>query len=96
MCSGHGETWGLSVNEAMNFSIPIVVSNAVGCTDDLVINGVNGFTFELDDENDLTAKLDKLLTMSKKERQQIGQQSIAKINEYNYQNIVQGFQQIVK
>ena len=27
MCSGIGETWGLSVNEAMNFSLPVIVTS---------------------------------------------------------------------
>ena len=43
MCSGMGETWGLSVNEAMNFSLPIVITETCGSSYDLVENGVNGF-----------------------------------------------------
>ena len=46
MCSGMGETWGLSVNEAMNFEKPIVVSKTCGCCSDLVKHGENGFSFE--------------------------------------------------
>lgn len=96
MCSGHGETWGLSVNEAMNFSLPIIVSEAVGCTDDLVNIGVNGFTFKLDDENDLVDKLHLLLTKSKKERQEMGQQSMVRVSKNNFQSIEQGFRQLVE
>jgi glycosyltransferase involved in cell wall biosynthesis len=40
------ERWGLVVNEAMNFSLPIVVSDRVGCGPDLVRPGVNGEVFE--------------------------------------------------
>ena len=40
------EPWGLVVNEAMNFSLPIVVSDRVGCGPDLVTSGVNGEVFE--------------------------------------------------
>jgi glycosyltransferase involved in cell wall biosynthesis len=36
MCSGQGETWGLSTNEAMNFGVPVVLSDMVGCAADLV------------------------------------------------------------
>ncbi len=46
MCSGAGETWGLSVNEAMNFEKPVIVSRTSGCGADLVKNGENGFLFE--------------------------------------------------
>src|SRR5205814_1609538 len=30
------ETWGLVVNEAMHFGLPVIVSDAVGCAADLV------------------------------------------------------------
>ena len=48
MASSFGETWGLSVNEAMNFKLPIVVSNLTGSSSDLVCSNKNGYTFELD------------------------------------------------
>jgi glycosyltransferase involved in cell wall biosynthesis len=37
------ETWGLVVNEAMHFGLPVVVSDKVGCAADLVHPGRNGF-----------------------------------------------------
>jgi glycosyltransferase involved in cell wall biosynthesis len=37
------ETWGLVVNEAMNFGLPVVVSDKAGCAADLVRPGRNGF-----------------------------------------------------
>lgn len=46
MCSGIGETWGLSVNEIMNFEKPVLVSKICGCSVDLVKEGINGYTFE--------------------------------------------------
>jgi glycosyltransferase involved in cell wall biosynthesis len=45
LCSGVGETWGLSVNEAMNFDLPVVVSRTSGCSGDLV-GRESGATFE--------------------------------------------------
>ncbi len=36
------EPWGLTVNEAMAASLPIIVSDRVGCVDDLVRDGLNG------------------------------------------------------
>lgn len=35
--SDHGETWGLVVNEAMASGLPCIVSDAVGCGEDLVL-----------------------------------------------------------
>jgi glycosyltransferase involved in cell wall biosynthesis len=48
--SGIGETWGLVVNEALNFNLPVIVSNIVGCADDLAMQEQR-FTFG--DINDL-------------------------------------------
>ncbi|RUT07175.1 hypothetical protein DSM106972_024360 [Dulcicalothrix desertica PCC 7102] len=39
------ETWGLAINEAMCLSRPVIVSNLVGCAQDLVHPGKNGLTF---------------------------------------------------
>ncbi|MGP8020833.1 MAG: glycosyltransferase [Limisphaerales bacterium] len=40
------EQWGLVVNEAMASGLPVLVSNRCGCAMDLVKDGVNGFTFD--------------------------------------------------
>jgi glycosyltransferase involved in cell wall biosynthesis len=39
------ERWGLVVNEALCFGLPVVVSNQVGASADLVEQGRNGFVF---------------------------------------------------
>ena len=36
------ENWGLVVNEAMAFGLPVIATDAVGCVDDLVKPGVTG------------------------------------------------------
>jgi glycosyltransferase involved in cell wall biosynthesis len=38
----HTDTWGLVVNEAMACGLPIIATNAAGCTADLVTDGWNG------------------------------------------------------
>ena len=55
--SGMGETWGLVTNEAMCFSLPVIVSDMVGCSLDLVIPGENGFIFAVGDTKKLTEHL---------------------------------------
>jgi len=40
------EQWGLVVNEAMAAGLPVLVSNPCGCVPDLVNEGVNGYTFD--------------------------------------------------
>jgi 1,2-diacylglycerol 3-alpha-glucosyltransferase len=40
------EQWGLVVNEAMASGLPVLVSNKCGCAMDLVQEGVNGYSFD--------------------------------------------------
>lgn len=58
LCSGVGETWGLSVNEAMNFNLPVVVSKTAGSSADLV-RPESGYVFEEGNINELAAALTK-------------------------------------
>jgi len=51
------ETWGLVVNEAMHFGLPVVASSKVGSTRDLVIDGETGFVFEDGSVDDLACRL---------------------------------------
>lgn len=44
MCS-ETEPWGLSINEGMACGLPVVVSDKVGCAEDLIAEGGNGFVF---------------------------------------------------
>jgi len=54
------EEWGLVVNEAMAAGLPVVASRTLGCTPDLVADGVNGFTFPPEDTAALTRALEVL------------------------------------
>jgi len=62
VCSGYGETWGLVVNEALNFDTPIILSETTGCNFDLINHGVNGFVFEEGDCNSLSYYLNSILS----------------------------------
>ena len=55
------EPWGLAVNEAMNAARPVVVSDASGCADDLVVEGSTGFTFPAGDVGALARTVGALL-----------------------------------
>lgn len=49
MPSDHGETWGLSANEAMATGARVIVSDRVGCGADLIRAGVTGEIFPCGD-----------------------------------------------
>ena len=57
---GPGETWGLAVNEAMASGKAIMVSDKVGCAKDLVITGINGWTFESGNQYELQQIIENL------------------------------------
>ncbi len=52
-----GETWGLVVNEAMACGKPVLVSDRVGCREDLIVAGKTGFVFRHDSAEDLAEKV---------------------------------------
>ena len=54
--SAYQETWGLIVNEAMNFGCPVIVSDRVSCGRDLVAETC-GLIFPHDDRTALVAAL---------------------------------------
>jgi glycosyltransferase involved in cell wall biosynthesis len=55
------EPWGLVVNEAMNAGRPVVVSDDVGCQQDLVREGETGAVFPVGDVAALVAALERVL-----------------------------------
>lgn len=73
--SSTAEEWGLVVNEAMASGLPIVVSNRCGCAHDLVDEGVNGFTFDPFDIEQLTRLMLKLAGMGDIQREALGTMS---------------------
>jgi len=58
--SAFGETWGLAVNEAMASGRPVLVSDRVGCAQDLV-NPSNGLVFSWSDPLSLHRALTELV-----------------------------------
>jgi glycosyltransferase involved in cell wall biosynthesis len=58
---GPGETWGLALNEAMAAGRPVIASSKVGGARDLVRDGVNGWTFQSANLEELTAVMAQAL-----------------------------------
>lgn len=93
--SGIGETWGLVVNEAMCFGLPIIVSNVVGCGLDLVKNNENGFIFPLGNIEKLTAYL-KDLVIDEEKRKKFGEKSFEIIQNYIHERDIEGILKALK
>jgi glycosyltransferase involved in cell wall biosynthesis len=58
---GAGETWGLVVNEALQFGLPAVVSDGVGCYPDLV-GPATGRVFQSGSADDLVRALTETMS----------------------------------
>ena len=69
------ETWGLVVNEALCYSLPVVVSDQVGAGVDLVIPGVNGHIYPAGDVAALAERMSRLIELSEEDRQIMGRKS---------------------
>ncbi len=68
------EHWGLVVNEAMTCGLPVVVSDACGCADDLVVTGQNGVVFPVENAAKL-AEVIVQLTVNQSQRESMGRES---------------------
>jgi len=86
--SGAGETWGLVVNEAMCFSLPIMVSDVVGCGFDLVRSGLNGGIFKLGDIGSMTLLLEDILKSGR--AHSMGKSSLDIVKKYSFVQDLEG------
>jgi 1,2-diacylglycerol 3-alpha-glucosyltransferase len=67
------EQWGLVVNEAVASGLPVIVSNRCGCVPELVAD--NGFTFDPLNEDELTARLIEMASLSREDLEHFGDAS---------------------
>lgn len=83
------ETWGLVVNEAMCFGLPLLVSDRVSSAADLVRDGENGYRFAVGDVEALAARLQELLKDADK-RERFGRRSREIVQDFSYAKDVEG------
>jgi len=86
---GPGETWGLAVNESMASGRPVIVSDKVGCFQDLVSDATSGFVFKFDSIEDLK---EILVNLHKFSLNQMGKIAKEKIQDYNFLSIVKAIE----
>jgi glycosyltransferase involved in cell wall biosynthesis len=71
---------GLSINDAMCFSLPVICSVCDGTEKDLITDGVNGYFFREGDVVSLTDRIDKVLA-DRKHSKQMGEEAYRVIKE---------------
>lgn len=83
------EPWGLVVNEAMCFGLPIIATESVGAAADLIKAGENGYVFKTGDVETLTGKLAELIA-NKPLRERMGEVSLGIISHWGIAEDVKG------
>ncbi len=89
---GSYETWGLAVNEAMHLGRPCLVSDRVGCQQDLVIDGDTGWVFGAETPGALQEKLGIALTALADDagREKLRAAVLHRIAQYTYTQTTEG------
>ena len=90
------EQWGLVVNEAMASRLPVIVSERCGCARDLVREGVNGFTFDPHDVDELAGLMQRVAVMTDGQRRAMGEASRHIIAHWGPDRFAQGLMQAVQ
>ena len=83
------DTWGLVVNEAMVFGLPVLATNMVGAGMDLIRPGHNGYIYGVGDVGALTRHL-RCLVNSADARRAFGTHSRDIVEGYSYDECVLG------
>lgn len=63
--SQNGETWGLVVNEALQFGLRVIASDKVGCAKELITNIKHGWIFSCNDTLQLANIISQAIVQSK-------------------------------
>jgi glycosyltransferase involved in cell wall biosynthesis len=84
-----GETWGLALNEAMVFRLPVLATSAVVASEDLIVDGENGYRYTSGDAPALTRFLVKIADQVAEGRP-MGDASGRLIQEYSQKNAASG------
>jgi glycosyltransferase involved in cell wall biosynthesis len=90
------EPWGLVINEAMASGLPILSSGNVGAAEALVQDGVNGFSFDPEDVDELAGIMAQMAGMSEEKRVAMGMESERLVLEWGPERFAHGVQEAVR
>lgn len=90
---GPGETWGLAANEAMASGRALILSEKVGCANDLIREDGNGIFFNVTEPGKCFEFIDRLLT-NKRILKSMQDYSKEYIREYSFEHIVKAIEKV--
>lgn len=80
------DTWGLVVNEAMAFGLPVITTTSCVAGLELIRNGINGFLVKSEDSLELHEKI-KYCFDNPELCKEMGSNNLEKIKSYTYENM---------
>lgn len=83
------DVWGLVVNEALSFGVPVITTNNCGAGKEIIQNGENGYLIENENVVELTQRIDDFFSLSSLERQKMRVHSLSSIERYSIENMVE-------
>jgi glycosyltransferase involved in cell wall biosynthesis len=83
------------INEAMNFELPVIVTDVVGTASDLVTNNVNGFIVEVGNIDEIANRLNFINT-NRIKLERMGKASLKQVENWNYDKDVKNLLKATK
>lgn len=81
-----GDTWGLVINEAMTYGLPVITTRNCVAGVQLIQDGKNGFLIDNEDYINLRRKIDLILDNDKL-RHEMRSNNLMKMRSYTYENM---------
>ena len=93
------DIWGLVINEAMNYGLPVITTTACVAGQELVENYKNGFILNIKNENEMTYELNKkicLIFETSGMKQRMGKESLKMIEKYSIENMAVAYEKVLQ
>lgn len=81
------DIWGLVINEALAYGLPVITTDKCVAGIELIENGVNGYIVPVEDVKQLTVRINELINISKEKRDEYYINNINKVKEYTIENM---------
>ena len=93
--SSKGDMWGLVLNEAMCFGLPVIATDQVGAAYDLIRHGENGFVYPVGDIEGLSAYLKRILKDDEL-RAKMGKVSLEIIKKWGFRENIKALLEVIE
>ncbi|TNE48731.1 MAG: glycosyltransferase family 1 protein [Deltaproteobacteria bacterium] len=88
------EAWGLVVNEAMQFGLPLVLSDMIGSHKDLLVSDETGYLFETGNVKSLAQSMDRMME-SPQHAKEMGKNALHLVKSYSSEASAQGIREAI-